>query len=201
MKVVFEGNIGAGKTTFMKYLSTKFTNAKFMYEPDYDELVKPKGKPGILTEYYKGKHGFAMEMLALFTRAEYKCEENQHLFVDRGLDGHRMFANIQYHDGKLNEYDYNIVRRYHGLFKARNPADVYILIHTPAEICYDRIQRRGREYEKNIHEGYLNKIADQLNLWYLFNDDVYFIDGTQSNEDMYKELLVILSDINQSASN
>ena len=53
--------------------------------------------------------------------------------------------------------------------------DGLIYIATPAEVCLDRINRRGRIEEKEVESNYINLLSNQYDIYVNNSESVNFI--------------------------
>ena len=119
-----EGNIGAGKSTFLSALQDKLGHRKdvcFLQEPIEEwKLITDKNNTNILERFYKDKtkFSFSFQMMAYITRLSklkkaYENTQYKYIFTDRSLftDKH-VFTQMLYDEGEINEIEYKIYNRW-----------------------------------------------------------------------------------------
>ena len=180
--VSIEGNIGSGKSTFLKQLEAHFLNkghshVVFVDEPvdEWNDIRDKKGET-ILEKFYKDseKYSFSFQMMAFITRytkiknaiikALSVVEESANPFeqfnpivvTERCLYTDKyVFAQMLYDDKKIEEINYLIYNKWFDEFARELPIHKIIYIDTKANMCHARIAKRSRTGESNIPLGYL----------------------------------------------
>ena len=163
--ISIEGNIGAGKSSFLRLLQEKYKSQDilFIQEPvDIWETVKDNDK-NILQMYYQDpvKYAFAFQILAFTTRLQLlKDAINTNckvILMERSLDAdHHIFAKMLADDRTLEPIEFQI---YEKMVNSEKDyfVDKIIWLNTSVEECMKRIQKRGRVGEETISEDYLRK--------------------------------------------
>ena len=121
MIIYVEGNIGSGKTTFVKLLNKYYHNSQkqIILEP-VDEWIALEDVDGvnILEKFYddQEKWSFSFQMNSFISRVKkiQDADNKKILFVERSVftDKH-CFAENCYESGKMNKIEYNIYNRWH----------------------------------------------------------------------------------------
>ena len=185
MKIVIDGNIGCGKTTMIKQLNDDIRIPIFL-EPlhKWNEL---------LTLFYKdpAKWAFPFNLEVLLTFNEWKDNTFPAIYERNPLSCRYVFTDQNYDSGHIHRVELEIFKK---LYKqlSWNP-DVLIYIQTDPEICYKRMQERGRgcesevslEYLKDIHNKYEKLVLD-------CNIPVYIINGNKEKKQVYEQILQIV---------
>ena len=175
-----EGNIGSGKSKFLKYLKTTYSNIKnhevhYIFEPiDEWDTIRDKNET-ILEKFYKDpeKYSFPFQMMAYISKisALKKCiEQNKNkniiiicersVFTDKNV-----FAQMLYDKGDIEPVNYMIYLKWFDEFLKETPMSGYIYIKTKPEICLSRIHKRNRDGEEGIPLEYLLKCESYHNNW------------------------------------
>jgi len=168
------GNIGSGKSTFIKKLEEHYksevslenTNTKycFLQEPVdiWNTITDNEGKT-IIENFYSNQHkyAFAFQMMAyisrLITIKDALKKDYDIIFTERCVFADRnVFAKMLYDDKKMNEIEYKIYNKWFDEFISDLPEFEYIYLKTDPEVVLDRIIKRGRPGE-NIPIEYLNE--------------------------------------------
>ena len=177
-----EGNIGSGKTTMIENLQTYLKDDKsvaFLREPvDIWESIKDTDGKSILTKFYEDQHkyAFTFQVMAFMTRRDLIkkkiqeiMESNQEVKViicERSLEADRnIFAKMLYDDGVIDEINYQVYLRIYNEFSSEYKLDGIIYIDTNADICHERMGRRGRDSEEGVPLSYLIKCQEYHNIW------------------------------------
>ena len=177
-----EGNIGAGKSTFItlfqKYLEED-KNSHLLLEP-VDSWLNTKDSSGkhILQHYYEDpkKYGFTFQMNAFISRV-HEIEEMKKLnkkvnFVERSVYTDRnVFTQLNVECGNIDEIQYKVYQRWFKVLSEKfdlKPKG-YIYLKTTPEICEERIKKRDRSGESSIPLEYLKKL-DILHTHWLSNE-------------------------------
>lgn len=173
--ICVEGNIGAGKTTFVEHVQellgeeSRLANKKIrvLREPvDIWTRVKDVDGNTILENFYKDpkRWAFAFQMLALSTRMsqiQTAIAENPDadiLLCERSLecDGY-VFAKMLYDDGMIDYLSYNIYKTMYDSFISQFSAQHILYLSVGPDVCKERIVKRGREGEEGIQADYLER--------------------------------------------
>jgi len=187
--VSIEGNIGSGKSTFLKQLEAHFLNkghshVVFVDEPvdEWNDIHDKKGET-ILEKFYKDseKYSFSFQMMAFITRynkiqelideiLEKSKNKNKDVFgkmeksiiiTERCLYTDKyVFAKMLYADKKIDEVNYQIYNCWFDTFAKKMPIDKVIYVNTPYTICDERIKKRNRKGESSIPTDYLKQCED-----------------------------------------
>jgi len=197
--ISIEGNIGTGKTTFLRSLKKHFEHRKdicFLDEP-VDLWMSCKDQEGnILEHYYKDqkKYGFQFQMMAYISRLSIlkKALENpeyKYIISERSLftDKH-IFCKMLYDEGVIEDIGYQIYNMWFEEFI--NFSDfVPVYLRTSPDVSYERVLIRSRQGE-TIPLEYLKKCHDYHESWLKGSITV---DASVSSEETYLWLPVFES--------
>lgn len=153
--LVIEGNIGAGKTTLAKMISEDY-NAQFVGETFADNPF--------LEKFYKSpkEYAFTLEMSFMAERYSQLMNElqNRNLFKDFAVADYYFMKSLIFSSVTLTTDEYNLYRKFFDIIYARLPRpDLYVYLHKTPENLKRQITKRGREYEQNIEQNYLENIT------------------------------------------
>lgn len=197
--ISIEGNIGAGKTTFVRELKKRYkdrTDVIFITEPvDVWEKVKDKENKNILERFYEDnkKYAFPFQIMAYVTRLNLITKtitENPScklIITERSLDADKnVFAQMLYDDGCIDDINYNIYLQFYNSYKTKYNTDGVIFLNAEAMVCNDRINKRNRTGEEGVPLEYLQKCEEYHIKWLysqynLLNINASF-DATYNND-------------------
>lgn len=159
--IAIEGCIGVGKTTLTRLLSEAL-QARSLFE-----IVEENP---FLPEFYLDKETHAFKTQVFFLLSRFKQQEQltqDDLFqkiavADYLFNKDRIFAELTLSNSELSLY--------HSVFAAltqriRTP-DVVIYLHAPMGVILERIRQRGRAFEINIEQDYLEKLVAAYNRFF-----------------------------------
>jgi deoxyadenosine/deoxycytidine kinase len=154
MRVIVEGLIGVGKSTFVRCAQETWGLTP-MYESVDDNPF--------LERYYADprRWAYSVQMYFLYDRFQKHLPDNT--ILDRSLYGDFGFAAIQLKDGFMDQEEYDSYLNHAGVLSSRIPApDLCIHLHITPEKALERIAKRGRGYESSIPKSYLESLAQEL---------------------------------------
>ena len=155
MRIIVEGLIGVGKSTFTKEAS-KIFNLTPMYESVDDNPFLEK----FYSEDPK-RWAYTLQMHFLYDR--FSKHIPNHTILDRSIYGDIGFANILKDDKVLTEDEYQSYIKHFNLLRPHiPPVDVCVHLHVDVEKAMERINKRGRGFESKISVEYLHKLQDQI---------------------------------------
>ncbi len=166
---IVEGNIGAGKTTFLTLLKE--------HRPEYFISLEPlhtwfsEDGASILHNFYKDPHRWAytMESVAMVSRVrEYvkdlALETTQPLIAERSVySGHYGFALNGYMQGFMTDTEWSAYEKLFNFLvieQCKQPAG-FIYLQLNPEQAFKRIQKRNRSGESTISLEYLRQLHDR----------------------------------------
>ena len=163
MYVAIAGNIGSGKTTLTEILTRRY-GAKAYYE----ESDNP-----YLGDFYENmsRWAFQLQISFLGSRIEQTLDMlrsgEKNIFQDRTIyeDAH-IFADNLHRMGLISSRDFATYMKIFDLTTTLIPQpDVLIYLRASIPTLVAQIKRRGRVYEMNIDEGYLQRLNDKYEHW------------------------------------
>ncbi|MFN3543863.1 MAG: deoxynucleoside kinase [Thiobacillus sp.] len=153
--VVVEGPIGAGKTSLTHKLAERLGAAT---------LLENAGDNPFLPRFYQEPKRYALptQLHFLFDRARQLRELAQgDLFCpstvsDFLIDKDMLFARLNLDDDEFELYQ----KVYADLAPQAPTPDLVIYLQAPVQALQERVNRRGIDYERSMHAGYLEKLAN-----------------------------------------
>ena len=160
--VVIEGNIGAGKTTLARMLAERF-NHRLVLEEFSDNPFLPL--------FYRDPERYAFPVELFFMAERHKQLEaelsNQDLFNQGTVADYLFIKTKLFARNSLNEQEFRLFSR---LFRALDLSfprpDLIVYLHRPVEALQENIRRRGRSFERDMKDSYLQSVQ-QVYLDYL----------------------------------
>lgn len=152
--IAIEGNIGAGKTSLASTLSREF-NAKLILERFADNPFLPK--------FYKEpqRYAFTLEMSFLADRYQQISDDLSQLdlFKDFIVSDYDVFKSLIFSKITLPEDEFRLYRKlFYQVYKDIAKPDLYVYLYQNTERLQKNIKKRGRNYEQDIEDDYLDKI-------------------------------------------
>jgi len=184
MRIIVEGLIGVGKSTFTKEASTLF-NLNPMYESVDDNPF--------LEKFYSepSRWAYTLQMHFLYDRFTKHIPDNT--ILDRSIFGDIGFATLLKNDSVLSQDEFeSYMKHYRILSEYIPPVDLCIHLHVSVDEAMERISKRGREYEAGIDPSYLHKLQEQIHMIpeYLPSTTKYIkLDWVDMNEDQRLEAI------------
>lgn len=165
---IVEGNIGTGKSTFLKLIQSHLPHISVVFEPLHNWQSQVYGQ-SILSNFYSDprRWAYTMETLAMACRVQEHLKEQINTYPFRLMErsiysGHYVFATNDFHNGFLSELEWNIYLQWFDFLVSghcKPPHGIIYLKAIPA-VSYERIQKRHRSSEKDITLEYIQQIHE-----------------------------------------
>src|SRR3989339_352860 len=176
---VVEGNIGAGKSTFLRLMGQQL-NAELAFEP-HEAWQNIEGE-NLLDAFYKdGKRwAYTFQTYAFITRVisvEQHARLTQHpfLLVERSVFADRYcFAQNAHEIGLMNDLEWALYKDWFSWF-VENRVDKphgFIYLRTDPRICFERLTKRNRFEEKLVELDYLTLIHNRHESWLVHKKEI-----------------------------
>jgi deoxyguanosine kinase len=152
--IAIEGNIGAGKTTLATRLSAQL-NSRLILEQFADNPFLPK--------FYAepDKYAFPLELSFLAERYQQLKDvlPAQDLFRPATVSDYFIDKSLIFARANLGEDEFTLYSRLFQIILSSLPRpDLLVYLYTDVSRLQHQIRRRGRSYEQNIPDAYLEKI-------------------------------------------
>lgn len=171
--ILVEGNIGAGKTTFLRHMG-RYTNAQIFVEP-LDKWTNLNGINLLKLMYENPEEwSYTFQNYTLLTQLEnhfIPCEKKLKIIERSIYSGRYCFAEALMMDGKIKRESYQVfVKWFEFLEKSvKNQIDLIVYLRTTPEKAYERIEKRNRREEDAVPFEYISRLHDLHEAW-LFNN-------------------------------
>jgi deoxyguanosine kinase len=188
--ISIEGNIGSGKSTLMAELRREFaglSHVVFLQEPVDDwNTVRDEDGRTMLEKFYgnQERYSFSFQMMAYISRlATIRAATRENpgcVFIsERCLHTDKyVFAKMLYDNNKIESVDYQIYNKWFDTFIDDFEVTDLVYIKATAEMCLERVAKRGRDGEGGIPLAYLHACGDYHNhMMKEMNSDVHVLDG------------------------
>ena len=154
--IAVEGNIGAGKTTFTKMIAEEFS-CRLILEQFTDNPFLPF--------FYENpdRYAFPVELFFMTERHKQLQQElaQQDLFHQSIIADYFFLKTLLFARNNLQSEEYRLFQRLFHILNATFPKpDLLVYLHRSVADLKCNIEKRGREYEQEIEEDYLQKIQN-----------------------------------------
>ncbi len=171
-RIIVEGNIGAGKSTFLRLLQNHFS-AQFVFEPH--EQWQNVGGHNLLDKFYteQKRWAYTFQSYAFVTRMradEQALKNNNHntLIVERSVFSDRYcFAKNCFEMGVITPLEWQLYQDwFEWLVETQNYIpDGFVYLKTDPKICHQRMMNRNRSEESAVSLEYLTMIHQKHEDW------------------------------------
>jgi deoxyguanosine kinase len=152
--LVIEGNIGSGKTSLASRIARDH-NTRLILERFADNPFLPK--------FYENQPRYAFPLELSFLADRYSQLKNdltnRELFHQQTVSDYLLSKSLIFASITLSDHELDL---YQKLFNIINPnlpkPDLLLYLHKDVSNLKQNIRKRGREYEANIKDEYLEKI-------------------------------------------
>lgn len=177
---IIEGNIGAGKSTFLSLID-RYLDVETIFEP-HEQWQSVGNGENLLEKFYTDtqRWAYTFQTYAFVTRVlsqeEHIATSDRDLFVlERSVYSDRYcFAKNCYEMGIMSALEWQLYRDWFSWLVDRyttQPAG-FIYLQTDPEISYDRMQLRSRSEESAVSFEYLKRLHEKHESWLIAKEDV-----------------------------
>lgn len=176
---VVEGNIGAGKSTFLKVINT-FLNAQVVYEP-HTKWQNIQGE-NLLERFYADtqRWAYTFQTFAFITRIlerEKAAASNDKPFqiLERSVYSDRYcFARNCFELGTMTSLEWKLYQEWFSWLVDTYVAKPsgFIYLQTDPITCYKRLLKRNRQEETGVTLDYLQLLHDKHEGWLIQKEEV-----------------------------
>lgn len=165
--ITLDGNIGVGKSTFLKYVSQQIPEVEIVLEPvGVWENLKCENDKSLLTHFYEDskRWGYTFQNCAILTRIlelreAIKKTNKKIIITERSvLTDRHVFAKMNKDIGNINKLEWDLYNKWFDGFSHETHIDAAIYITTSPKTANERIKIRNRNGENNIPFEYLKNL-------------------------------------------
>ena len=180
---IIEGNIGAGKSTFLKMLK-KYLNIQAVVEP-HEQWQDVGDGHNLLDHFYKDtkRWAYTFQSYAFVSRImnqQAHARINPFLvqMLERSVFSDRYcFAYNCYELGYMNALEWKIYKEWFswlvGTYMAQPNGFIYL--RTKPNICYDRLKKRNRPEEAQVSLEYITRIHEKHEKWLIEKEGIALV--------------------------
>jgi len=192
--ITIEGTIGAGKTSLASMIA-KDHNAKLILEGFADNPFLPK--------FYKeaDKYAFPLELSFLAERYQQLTDQlsKQDLFKNFTISDYFINKSLIFAQKTLQDDVFGLYAKLFHIINSSLPKpDLLVYLYVSVERLQENIRSRGRDYEQNIEDEYLEKIQtgyfdfikqhQEMRILVLDTNDIDFV----KNPEDYQKVIHIM---------
>lgn len=162
--VAIAGNIGAGKSSLVDFLSHEYGIAPF-FEPNETNPY--------LSDFYRDMKAWSFHSQIYFLSKKFRIHQEltateQPVLQDRTIyEDAEIFAENLYRQKKMSKRDYETYRAlYEAIVAQLRPPTLMIYLRCSIPALKKRIKLRGRADEQNLPRGYLERLDQLYEEWF-----------------------------------
>jgi len=161
--IAIAGNIGAGKSSLVEFLSNSYGIQPF-YEPNDDNPY--------LDDFYRDMRGWAFHSQLYFLASKFRIHQAMDqtpgiAVLDRTIyEDAEIFATALHQMRKINRRDWQTYQAFYQVIAGSiRPPDLMIFLRCNLRTLRRRIKLRGRAMEENISPTYLKRLDRLYERW------------------------------------
>ncbi len=177
---ILEGNIGVGKSTFLKVVKN-YLHLQVVPEP-HNKWQKVGGEHNLLEKFYHetGRWAYTFQTYAFVTRI---IEQEEHAkknpypiqLLERSVFSDRYcFAHTAHENGYMNTLEWKLYQEWFSWLVdgyVQKP-DGFIYLRAEPEVCHDRLINRNRTEELGVSLSYIKQLHDKHEKWLVNKDGI-----------------------------
>jgi len=167
MFICIEGNIGSGKSTLAQALAKKL-KATYLPEQFEDNTLLPL--------FYNDKETFAFPTEYSFLIDRQKQLSNYFKNIKKGTSTVSDFhfdKCLCFAKTNLSSYDYTFFKKHFKPLRKTIPTpDLVVYLDTSTDLLLKNIDKRGREIERSLKQGYLSRLKKTLDKYYMVDGKI-----------------------------
>ncbi|MFH1644359.1 MAG: deoxynucleoside kinase [bacterium] len=178
---ILEGNIGAGKSTFLALVKQYIKDIEIIFEPT-DKWQKVGSDGNLLDLFYKDtkRWAYTFQSYAFISRVQTQFEymttkPNKNFFMERSVYCDRYcFAKNCFETGLMSALEWQIYKEWFSWLVEsymQKPAG-FIYLQADPKICYERLKKRARSEEAGVPLEYLESLHKRHEDWLVDKKDI-----------------------------
>lgn len=164
---ILEGNIGAGKSTFLQMIKEQMPDLSVKLEA-VDVWQSPLHGQSLLTEFYINplRWAYTFENFTMVSRIqEYRAAQavTNTLIIERSIySGHFVFARNSFESGFMTPLEWNVYQQWFNfLTHSLSLPQGFIYLRVDPDISLSRVKKRKRGAEDSLSYDYLVQIYEK----------------------------------------
>jgi len=177
---IVEGNIGAGKSTFLKLIEHRL-DIQVVLEP-HEQWQKVGDTENLLEKFYADtqRWAYTFQTYAFVTRIMSQQEyAKKNIFssqlLERSVYSDRYcFAHVAHELGNMNALEWKLYQEWFTWLvdNYTTKPSGFIYLRTSPETCYKRLKKRCRKEEIDISLDYLQALHNKHEKWLIEKEDI-----------------------------
>ncbi len=171
--LIVEGNVGAGKSTFLKVMQ-RYLNVGMVFEP-HEQWQQVADAGNLLDCFYQDprRWAYTFQSYAFVTRvmAQQRYAQTTHTgtcILERSVFSDRYcFAENAYEQGNMSGLEWHLYKEWFSWFSQNflsKPAG-FIYLRVSPIICFERMHARNRHEESTVPLHYIEKLHQKHESW------------------------------------
>lgn len=192
MKIYIEGNIGAGKSTFLKKIQSFLPkHVAFIQEP-VNEWIKS----GMLDLFYKdmNRWSFSFQLKVLSSRLNALINNDKNIaFIERSVFTDKYcFAKLLHENGTFLDQEWDLYVDMYERFTENKDVqgDLFIYIKVDPDECAKRIHNRHRDGEDDIPIEYLKQLHQKHEEWLMKEPNRLVLTPNEINDPDFENIFL-----------
>jgi len=178
--LIVEGNIGAGKSTFLKIIQEHLA-CQVVFEP-HEKWQNIANQGNLLENFYTDtpRWAYTFQSYAFITRT--LAQKNNALknpystqILERSVFSDRYcFAKNLFESGQMSNLEWTLYLEWFSWFlddHVKKP-DGFIYLRTNPQTCYKRLLKRNRSEEQSVPLAYLEKLHEKHERWLVGKEEI-----------------------------
>lgn len=159
--IVIDGVVGVGKTTLMN----------IMAEKGYVSFEEPVVDNPILEKFYYDRERYSFSLQIFFLNKRFKhikeASKVKNAVMDRSIYGDVIFAKMLKDAGEMCIEEFDLYAElFENMIEHCKAPKLLVYLETSVDAAMDKINRRGREYEKIVERGYWEKLNSNYRAYF-----------------------------------
>jgi len=192
--IAIEGVIGVGKTTLATLMSDRLGAQLQVEEVEENPFLE---------KFYGDMRGYAFQTQIFFLLSRYRQQmelTQASLFQQKVVSDYifakdRIFAYLNLNDDELALYERLVKILEEDIAKP----DIVVYLQASTEVLMERIRKRGRPYEKNMPQDYIETLNKAYNHFFFHYDDTPLLMVNTDSLNLHRsesELMKLMAVIN-----